>query len=48
MAQPLSYGCTWQLVSTHESTSYYSQLLPHGGLQSTREAQESPRVTEAF
>lgn len=45
MAQPLSYGCTWQLVSTHEATSYYSQLLPHGGLQSTREAKRSASVT---
>lgn len=40
MAQPLSYGCTWQLVSTHEAAITLSYCLM-GGCKHKRSACKS-------
>ena len=44
MAQPLSYGCTWQLVSTHEATITLSYCLM-GGCKAQEKHKRSARVT---
>ena len=44
MAQPLSYGCTWQLGSTHEATITLSYCLM-GGCKAQEKHKRSARVT---